>query len=282
MGVGAVDAKVGSCLVGARDLRPDAGVVRLQSALVEGRVVPSDGLDESAPPRAVVYDFAETRGGRHAQAFLGDWAGKLVCDDYAGYKALFADGVTEVGCMAHARRKFYDLWANHKNQLAGEALKLYGELYDVERDLQEVDADGRHRIRQLRSRPIADVLHQWLILHRQKVPDGSATAKAIDYSLKRWQALIRYLGDGTLPIDNNWVENRIRPVALGRSNWLFAGSLRAGQRAAAVMSLIQSAKLNDHDPYRYLKDVLARLPTQPNSRIEELLPHRWAPAIADS
>ena len=230
--------------------------------------------------RAVVYDFAETRGGRHAQAFLGDWAGKLVCDDYAGYKALFADGVTEVGCMAHARRKFYDLWVNHKSQIAEEALKLYGELYDVERDLQEVDADGRHRIRQLRSRPIADVLHQWLILHRQKVPDGSATAKAIDYSLNRWPALVRYLDDGTLPIDNNWVENRIRPIALGRSNWLFAGSLRAGQRAAAVMSLIQSAKLNGHDPYRYLKDVLARLPTQPNSRIEELLPHRWAPAIA--
>jgi transposase len=230
--------------------------------------------------RGVVYDFAETRGGRHAQAFLGAWAGQLVCDDYAGYKALFADGVTEVGCMAHARRKFYDLWANHKSQLAEEALKLYGKLYDVERDLQEVDADGRHRIRQLRSRPIADVLHQWLILHRQKVPDGSATAKAIDYSLKRWLALVRYLDDGTLPIDNNWVENRIRPIALGRSNWLFAGSLRAGQRAAAVMSLIQSAKLNDHDPYRYLKDVLARLPTQPNSRIEELLPHRWTPAVA--
>ena len=205
-----------------------------------------------------------------------------MCDDYAGYKALFAGGVTEVGCMAHARRKFYDLWANHKSQLAGEALKLYGELYDVERDLQEVVADQRYRIRQLRSRPIADALRQWLILHRQKVPDGSATAKAIDYSLNRWTALMRYLDDGTLPIDNNWVENRIRPVALGRSNWLFAGSLRAGQRAAAVMSLIQSAKLNDHDPYRYLKDVLARLPAQPNSRIEELLPHRWNPLAADA
>lgn len=225
--------------------------------------------------RAVVYDFAETRGGRHAQAFLGDWRGKLVCDDYAGYKALFADGITEIGCMAHARRRFHDLWANHQSSLAGEALKLYGGLYEVERDLQEVDADQRYRIRQLRSRPIADALRQWLILHRQKVPDGSATAKAIDYSLHRWAALIRYLDDGSLPIDNNWIENRIRPIALGRSNWLFAGSLRAGQRAAAVMSIIQSAKLNDHDPYRYLKDVLARLPTQPNSRIEELLPHRW-------
>ena len=94
----------------------------------------------------------------------------------------------------------------------------------------------------------------------------------------RWQALTRFLDDGTLPIDNNWVENRIRPIALGRSNWLFAGSLRAGKRAAAVMSLIQSARLNGHDPYRYLRDVLERLPTQPASRIGELLPHSWTPA----
>ena len=110
---------------------------------------------------------------------------------------------------------------------------------------------------------------------RRKIPDGSATAKAIDYSLKRWDALTRFLEDGDLPIDNNWVENRIRPIALGRQNWLFAGSLRAGKRAAAVMSLIHSAKLNGHDPYAYIRDVLARLPTHPASRIEELLPHRW-------
>ena len=103
------------------------------------------------------------------------------------------------------------------------------------------------------------------------------TLKAIDYSLKRWKALIRYIDDGNLPIDNNWLENRIRPVALGRSNWLFAGSLRAGKRAAVIMSLIQSAKLNGHDPYRYLADVLERLPTQPASRLDELLPHHWQP-----
>ena len=103
-------------------------------------------------------------------------------------------------------------------------------------------------------------------------------AKAIDYSLKRWIALTRYLRDGAVPIDNNWIENRIRPIALGRKNWLFAGSLRAGERAAAVMSLIQSAKLNGHDPLAYLTDVLGVLPTQPNSRIGELLPHRWGGA----
>ena len=112
------------------------------------------------------------------------------------------------------------------------------------------------------------------------MPEGSATAKAIDYSLRRWDALTRFIDDGDLPADNNWVENQIRPIAVGRSNWLFAGSLRAGQRAAAVMSLLHSAKLNGHDPYAYLKDVLTRLPTQPAGRIEELLPHRWRPAVA--
>jgi transposase len=231
--------------------------------------------------KAVVYDFAEGRAGRHARAFLESWRGTLVCDDYSGYKALFEAGaVIEAGCMAHARRKFHELWANHKSVLAQDALKLFGALYDVEREAAELDAEGRWRLRQLRSKLIADTLHEWLTLHRQRATDGTAMAKAIDYSLKRWVALTRFLADGALPIDNNWIENRIRPIAIGRSNWLFAGSLRGGQRAAAVMSLIQSARLNGHDPYAYLRDVLGRLPTQPNSRIEELLPHRWTPAPA--
>jgi transposase len=113
-----------------------------------------------------------------------------------------------------------------------------------------------------------------LLLQRQKVPDGSATAKALDYSLRRWEALTRFVDDGQLPIDNNWIENQIRLIAIGRNNWLFVGSLRAGQRAAAVMSLIQSARMNGHDPYTYLKDVLVRLPTHKASQIEELRPHR--------
>ena len=115
---------------------------------------------------------------------------------------------------------------------------------------------------------------------RQKIPDGSATARAIDYSLNRWAALTRFMDDGDLPIDNNWVENRIRPIALGRQNWLFAGSLRAGKRAAAIMSLIHSAKLNGLDPYVYMRDVLKRLPTQPASRITELLAHHWQPTTS--
>lgn len=233
-----------------------------------------------APVQAVVFDFADSRAGRHAQAFLGTWSGTLVCDDYSGYKALFAQGVQEAGCLAHARRKFHELWANHQSQIAGEALQLFGALYDVEREARELGPNARLRLRQDKARPAADRLHAWLAAHRQKVPDGSATAKAIDYSLNRWAALTRYLDDPMLPADNNWVENQIRPIALGRNNWLFAGSLRAGQRAAAVMSLIHSARLNGHDAHAYLKDVLTRLPSTPTSRIGELLPHRWQPSDA--
>jgi len=240
--------------------------------------------------KAVVFDFAESRAGQHARDFLGlpggehnrGWQGRLVCDDYSGYKQLLTLGVTEAGCLAHARRKFFDLWANNKSQVTEEALKYFVQLYEVEREVQTLEPDERRRIRQLKARPVADALNKWLTLQRQKVPDGSATARAIDYSLNRWVALTRYLDDGDLPADNNWVENQIRPIAIGRSNWLFAGSLRAGKRAAAIMSLVHSARLNEHDPYAYLKDVLERLPTQPASRVQELLPHRWQPTIIAS
>ena len=230
------------------------------------------------PMKAVVFDFAESRGGRHAEQFLGAWRGTLVCDDFSGYKVLFRQGVTEAGCMAHARRKFHELWANHSSQIAGEALKLFGVLYEVEREVQALDADQRRDIRLQQGRPAADALHAWLLAQRERIPEGSATARAINYSLGRWGALTRYLDDGHLPIDNNWVENQIRPIAIGRNNWLFAGSLRAGQRAAAIMSLIHSARLNGHDVYAYLKDVLERLPSQPASRVGELFPHRWSTA----
>jgi transposase len=235
------------------------------------------------PVRAVVFDFADSRGGQHVRGFLGlpgnennpGWTGRLVCDDFSGYKACFELGVTEVGCMAHARRKFHDLWIHHTSPLGEQALKFFMKLYEVEREVRELTAAERKAIRLEKTKPIADALHQWLTQQRQKVPDGSATAKAIDYSLNRWKALMRFIEDGALPIDNNWVENQIRPIAIGRNNWLFAGSLRAGKRAAAIMSLVHSARLNGHDPYAYLRDVLERLPTQPARRIDELLPHRW-------
>lgn len=179
--------------------------------------------------------------------------------------------------MAHARRKFFELHQSGKSLIAEQALKSIGQLYEIEARAADLMPEARQRLRDQQARPIADALHAWMSAHRAKVPNGTDIARALDYSLKRWAALTRYLGDGRLPIDNNHLENQIRPVALGRKNWLYAGSQRAGRRAAAVMSLIQSAKLNGHDPYAYLKDVLTRLPTHPNNRIEDLLPHRWTP-----
>jgi len=225
--------------------------------------------------KAVVYDFSPSRAGEHARNFLGTWNGKLVCDDFAGYKASFELGITEIGCMAHARRKFFDLHAANKSQLAEQALHSIGGLYEVERHAKEMSDEARWRLRQETAVPIAEKLHEWMLAQRELVPEGSATAKALDYSLKRWVALTRYLEDGAVPIDNNQIENLIRPWALGRSNWLFAGSLRSGKRAAAIMSLIQSARMNGHDPYAYLKDVLMRLPTQRASEITQLLPQHW-------
>ena len=235
------------------------------------------------PVKAVVYRFADSRSGHHVREFLGlntqaPWSGTLVTDDYSGYKACFELGVSEAGCMAHARRKFHELWVNHGSPVGQHALERFQQLYRVEEGVRDLHPDERRRIRQEKARPLADELHSWMLRHRDLVPEGSATAKALLYSLRRWQALTRYIDDGHLPIDNNWVENQIRPIALGRANWLFAGSLRAGKRAAAVMSLLHSARINGHDPYAYIKDVLTRLPLHPNSRIEELLPHRWQPA----
>ena len=166
---------------------------------------------------------------------------------------------------------------NERSHIAEQGLKFYTVLYDVERDAVGLAPEQRLEIRRARAKPVADALHTWLVDQRRLVPEGSAIAKALDYNLKRWDALIRYLDDGRLPIDNNWCENQIRPWATGRKNWLFAGSLRAGQRSAAIMSLIQSAKLNGHDPFAYLKDVLTRLPTHRASDIGALLPHRWSP-----
>ena len=206
-------------------------------------------------------------------------SGLAVVDHYIG-RLLLADSVEKVGFLvAHARRKFYDLHVANQSTLAEQALGYIKLLYQVEAEAKDLTAQQRQIVRATQARLIAEALHKWMLTQRQKVPDGSGTAKALDYSLKRWAALTRYLDDGAVPIDNNWVENQIRPWALGRNNWLFAGSLRSGQRAAAIMTLIQSAKLNGHDPYAYLKDMLSRLPTQKNSAINELLPHNWKPAI---
>ena len=234
---------------------------------------------------AVVYDFAQGRGSEYPNTFLQGFKGKLVCDGYNGYKPLFGRGVIEVGCMAHARRKFHELHVTGQSLISIEALELFQSLYAVEREIDERfeknqspmprDAQIVRQIRQQKAKPIADRLYAWLQQKRLGTTKNADITKAIEYCLKRWQALTRYLDDGNLPIDNNWAENQMRPWALGRKNWLFAGSLESGKRAANVMSLIHSARLNGLDPYAYLADVLRRLPTHKDKDIDELLPHVW-------
>ena len=230
---------------------------------------------EPGPP-ILVFDYQPGRHGVHARNFLEGWYGHLMVDDYAGYKALFAHGVTELACLAHARRKFFDLYAANQSPIAAEALRQIGALYVVERQAQEMDAAGRLQLRQQEAKPKLNALHAWLIQTRISVADGGGTARALDYSIKRWPALIHYADSGVLPIDNNPLENAIRPIAIGKKNWLFAGSERAGRRAAAIQSLLGTAKLNGLDPHAWLKDTLEKLPVWPNSRINELLPLRLA------
>ncbi len=231
------------------------------------------------PERGVVFDFCPGRGGKYPAEFLKGWSGTLVVDAYCGY-----DGVLSLErrhaayCFAHARRKFDELFKTNASPVAAQAIQRIALLYKIEADARVLTCEQRLQMRQERSKPLWEELHVWLRLERTRVPDGSAIAKAIDYSLNHWEGLGRFLLDGDVPLDNNHCENQIRPWALGRRNWLFIGSQLAGERAAVVMSLLQSAKLNGHDPWAYLKDVLTRLPMQLNSRIEELLPHRWQPA----
>ncbi len=232
------------------------------------------------PEPGVVYDFCISRAARHPVAFLGGWSGTLVCDDYVAYDSVLKlERRIEAGCAAHSRRKFDELIKSNKSPVAAQAVQRIAAIYRIEREARELDPEERLAMRQHRSRPLCEELHVWLQLERQRVPEGSGIARAIDYSLNRWGALTRFLDDGDVPIDNNHCENLMRPWAMGRKAWLFAGSELAGQRAAVIMSLLQSAKLNGHDPWTYLKDVLTRLPTHLNSRIAELLPHRWQPQL---
>lgn len=168
--------------------------------------------------KAVIYDFRESRACENARSFFGDWRGSLVCDVFAGYEAGFAHGMLEAGCLAHARHKFFDLHASSKSQVVENILQLIGMVYEVEREVQNLTPDEQQRIRPARSRPLLDALHRWMLLKRQKITDGSATAKALDHSLKRWVALTRFMDDGRLPVVNNWIENQIGPIAIGRSN----------------------------------------------------------------
>ena len=228
---------------------------------------------ETGPP-IVVFDYQTSRAGKHVRNFLHEWKGHLMVDDYAGYKALFANGVTELGCLAHARRKFFDLNAAQANPIAQEALARIQALYAIEARGRDLTGEARTVLRQQEAVPLLESMHAWLLTTRVTVANGGGTAKAIDYSLRRWAALSRYAMDGRWPIDNNPVENTIRPIAIGKKNWLFVGSESAGQRAAAIQSLLATAKLNGLDPAAWLHETLTKLPTCLNSQIDTLLPLR--------
>ena len=228
--------------------------------------------DLEGAPRIVVFDYQTSRSGQHARNFLQQWQGHLMVDDYGGYKESFRQGVTELACLAHCRRKFFDLHTAGSHPVAEEALRRIGQLYIIETQAHDGDAIARLALRQQEAVPKLAALHAWLIAQRLKTADGSGLARAIDYSLKRWSALARYADSGSLPIDNNPVENAIRPITLGRRNWLFTGSERAGRRAAAIQTLLATARLNGLEPYAWLKDTLEKLPTWPYRRIDELLP----------
>jgi len=236
--------------------------------------------------RAVLYDFSTGRGGDNARRVLQGFGGTLVSDDFSGYHALQAQGVTAALCMAHARRKLFEAHQFNASPIAARAVALIAKLYEIEREARELQPEARRLWRQQHAKPVAEALHTWLSEQRPKLAKADVTAKAIDYSLSNWPGLTRYLDDGQVPIDNNAAENAVRPLAVGRKNWLFVGSQQAGERAAVVLSLIESAKLNGHDPWAYLKDVFERLPTLKQRDLAQLLPHNWRPpadaAAADS
>ncbi|MDE2394229.1 MAG: IS66 family transposase [Burkholderiales bacterium] len=228
--------------------------------------------------RAVLFDFCNSRSGEHPRRVLEGFCQTLVSDDFSGYHALHAGGVTAAFCVAHARRKLFEAHKFNGSEIAAGAIARIAKLYEIEREAKDLQPDERLRMRQQLSRPIADALHEWLRTQRQALAKADVTARAIDYSLSNWSALTRFLDDGNVPIDNNAAENSVRPLCVGRKNWLFVGSQQAGERAAAVLSLIESAKLNGHDPWAYLKDVFERLPTLKQRDLDQLLPHNWRPA----
>ena len=230
----------------------------------------------SRPP-AAVYFYSPDRKGEHPAAHLKNFKGVLHADGYAGFGAIFEKGaIAEAACWAHVRRKFFDVHAANGSPMAKEALDRIGALYGIEAQARGRPPDERRRLRQQKSKPLLDDLHAWFAATKPKLSPKSDLAAAIRYALGRWMALGRYIDDGRLQIDNNAAERAIRPLALGRKNYLFAGSNSGGERAAAIYSLIETAKLGDLDPEAYLRDVLARIADHPINKIGELLPWNWA------
>ena len=222
---------------------------------------------------AVRYRYTADRRGEHPRAHLAGFTGVLQADGYAGFNGLYDTGrVAEAACWAHVRRKFHDIHAAGRSPIAQEALTRIAALYAIEAPIIGKPPDLRRHTRQAEAAPLLDGLRSWLEMTLTKVPGRGDVAGAIRYALSRWTALTRYVDDGAIAIDNNPVERAIRPVALGRKNWLFAGSDAGGERAAAIYSLIQTAKLNGLDPEAYLRHVIGYIADHPVNRVAELLP----------
>jgi transposase len=237
-----------------------------------------------------VYDFTWTRNREGPEAFLRYskedecYRGYLQADAYPGYNRLYATRpILEVGCWAHARRKFYDARVSAPAS-AHEALRRIKEIYKIEAQAKD-DGDDAHALktrRQCHVKPLLEDFHDWLQARYAESLPKSPFGQACAYSLRLWTALTRYLNDGRLAIDNNAAERAIRPLTIGRKNWLFAGSKRGGAAAATLYSLIQSAKRHQLDPYAYLRDLLTRIPTHPNRQIHQLLPDHWKALAQES
>jgi transposase len=244
--------KTGRLWAYLRDERPHAGTV----------------------PPAVRYRYSPDRRAEHPRSHLASFRGMLQADGYSGFDGLYANGdISEAACWAHVRRHFYDIHvAARQSPLAREALERIGELYAVEARLTGKPPDMRRNLRQAEAKPLLERMHAWFTTTLRRISGRSDIAGAVRYALSRWQALTRYIDDGTLAIDNNPVERAIRPLVLGRKNWLFAGSDAGGERAAALYSLIETAKLNGLDPEAYLRTVLDRIADHPVNRVSELLP----------
>jgi transposase len=236
---------------------------------------------------AVFYRYSADRKGERPRGHLEDFSGYLQADAFAGYAALYrADGnnpprITHVACMAHARRKFFEVFVSTKSPIAEEALRRIQDLYAIEADIKGRSADQRRTVRQERSKKLLDVFHTWAVVQRRRLSGKTPLGKAFQYSLSRWDALTRYIEDGRLSIDNNMAERLLRGIAISRKNFLFLGSDSGGDKAASIYTIIETAKLNGLNPEAYLATVLDRMARgHPNHRLDELLPWNLQPALA--